>query len=203
MTSLSSRNALTPVHSVSVNGSNSVSVQKRSHNSSNNTRVIFKGIAKLFPDADELDLLLFDALARVQAAAVPNSLQRAAMNDCIVRNELKTLVREVYGYQWTVKQKMIDCLNMPRMATNLPILLARANRHKFEAAALRHGYDPSSEWKILEAAIIYGCWTGMQPCPHHELNQFFEYTRSEHFQSTRMSLRPTANFLSILGAFVL
>lgn len=144
---------------------------------------------------------MFHALARGVAAVIPNSMQKAAMNDTIVRGELKTLVREVFGEEYTVEQRQINSLSFARMATDLPISLLRSFRDEFEAACLDKGYDPTSHYKILESAIIFGYWCGMAKCPHWELDQFFEYTRSEHFQSTRMSLRHSSNFLGVLGAF--
>jgi hypothetical protein len=128
-------------------------------------------------------------------------MQKAANNKLIVRSELKTLVREVFGAEYDVESRYCDALNFKRMATDLPIQVLRVYRDEFETACYDHGYDGDSCYKILESAIIFGYWIGMTRCPHNELDQFFAYTRSEAFKETRMSLKRPSNFLGLLGSF--
>lgn len=155
----------------------------------------------LFPSSNAYDRLTFHALARGVAAVIPNSMQKAAMNDTIVRNELKSVVRYIFGDEWTVERQRIDALGFARMATDLPIELLRAKRDEFEAECMDRGLDHTSQYRILESSIIFGYWCGMNDCPHRELDQFFAYTRTDAFINRRMSLRYSRNFLGLLGAF--
>jgi len=156
----------------------------------------------MFPNAQLYERKMFHALARVVCATPINSMQKAANNDTVVRSELKTVVRNVFGPQYTVAAKFIPALNFKRMATNLPHELLMKRRDAFEDECMMLGLDPASQFKVLESAVMIGYWYGMERCPHRQLHQFFKYTRSNKFLRWRRSLRRASSFLAELQSAV-